>query len=121
MSHKLFTKEIQSGAWKFPLHSQDEKEDEALVWAKYFHPAGRYTFYVTEMNIEMLESLGNRQIVEGTAFGFVRSPLGSDCDELGYVDLNEMASLRGRFGLGIERDMYFTPCTLGEIRSGVKS
>jgi len=28
--------------------------------------------------------------------------------ELGYASLAEIASFRGRFGLGIERDLHFT-------------
>ena len=117
MSQKLITKEIESGAKKYPLYSQDGKGDEGLVWAKYFYPAGAYTLYVTEMEIRKLVSVGMKQEIEGTIFGYVT---GVDFPELGYTDMEELFAMRGRFGLGIERDMYFTPCTLGEIKSGEK-
>ena len=35
--------------------------------------------------------------------------LGFGTPELGYTSLAEMASVRGRFGLGIERDLHFEP------------
>ena len=112
---KLFTKELQNQAKKFPLYSQDSKGDEAVVWAKFFHPASRYTFFVTEMDIQRLESFGNKQYVEGTAFGYVLSPLGQDCDEWGYVDLQELNELNVR-GLSMERDMWFSSLTVGKLK-----
>jgi hypothetical protein len=36
--------------------------------------------------------------------------LGMGCPELGYVSLNELQSVNGRLGLGIERDLYFRAC-----------
>lgn len=114
---KLFTKEIQSGAKKFPLYSQDSKGDEAMVWAKYFHPVGRYTAYITEMTIDALDEFKGKQSVEGRAFGYCLSPLGPDCDEWGYFDLNEWNEMQGPMGLGIERDMNWTPMTVGELKA----
>lgn len=43
---------------------------------------------------------------EDRAFGLC--DLGQGFPELGYVSLQELASLRGRWGLSIERDLYFT-------------
>lgn len=40
------------------------------------------------------------------AFGLC--DLGLGCPELGYVSITELASVRGRLGLPIERDLYFT-------------
>ena len=31
------------------------------------------------------------------------------CPELGYVSLSELAALRGRLNLPVERDLYFVP------------
>jgi len=45
---------------------------------------------------------------EDRAFGLC--DLGQGFPELGYVSLQELASLRGRWGLPIERDLYFTAC-----------
>ena len=39
------------------------------------------------------------------AFGLC--DLGLGCPELGYVSLAELAAVRGRFGLAIERDLHF--------------
>jgi hypothetical protein len=41
------------------------------------------------------------------AFGLC--DLGMGCPELGYVSLSEIASVRGRLGLPVERDRHFTP------------
>jgi hypothetical protein len=38
-----------------------------------------------------------------------------DFPELGYFSLSELQSIRGAFGLPVERDMYFTPTPLSEI------
>jgi hypothetical protein len=35
--------------------------------------------------------------------------------ELGYISLNELMAVRGPMGLPIERDIYWSPKTLGEI------
>jgi hypothetical protein len=40
------------------------------------------------------------------AFGLC--DLGLGCLELGYVRITELASVRGRLGLPVERDLYFT-------------
>jgi hypothetical protein len=41
------------------------------------------------------------------AFGLC--DLGHGCPELGYVSLTELQSVRGRFGLPVERDLHFAP------------
>lgn len=111
---KIITKEIEKLAKKYPLYSQDAKGDEAVVFVKFFDPTGSATWYITEMNIEKVVSMGNKQHIEGTAFGYVT---GLAYDELGYVDLNELFSHVGLFGLGIERDLHYNgKMTLGEIK-----
>lgn len=42
-------------------------------------------------------------------------------NELGYFSLSELESVRGNFGLPIERDQSFTPCRLSVITSGAVS
>lgn len=34
--------------------------------------------------------------------------LGLGCPEIGYVNLQEIRSVRGKLGLPVERDLYFT-------------
>lgn len=99
---KLLTKQIRK---QLPAIYSQEKNPDPLCVVKFFDPSGRGTWYGTEF--------------DGTDrfFGFVVSPLGSDCDELGYFSLSELGSIRGRFGLGIERDLYWTPAPLSEVKA----
>jgi hypothetical protein len=80
------------------LYSQDGKGMNALVVAKFFLTGSSYTFFATE---------GEMRDDDFIMFGFVISPLGYDCDELGYSSLKEMSSVRNRLGLGVERDLSF--------------
>jgi hypothetical protein len=36
-------------------------------------------------------------------------------DELGYVSLTEMESIKGSLGIGIEQDLYFQQKRLSEV------
>lgn len=82
---------------------------EAQVLLKVFDPCGRFAAYATELDPE-----------SGTCFGYVVSPLGEDCDELGYWNLWEVGCTRNRMGLHMERDCLWKPCTLREVRDGEK-
>lgn len=104
----LITPELRSAIQKqFPIGSQDGLGDNAKVLVKFFFPAGRYTFYVTE---------GKPQGKDFLFFGYCVSPLGEDCDEWGYTALSELQSVRVR-GLTIERDLHlpFATRTLREL------
>ena len=94
---KLLTKELRN---KFPKLGETEgKNPENIpVIAKFFDPTGSWTWYAIEFD------------GEDTFFGFVR---GFE-DELGYFSLKELASVKGKFGLGIERDLYFEKHNLKE-------
>lgn len=100
---KLMTKELEA---KIPaLYSTEsvEMQDKVLI-AKFFDPTGSWTWYVAE---------GRREEGDYLFFGLVD---GME-REWGYFSLNELQSVKGRFGLGIERDLYFTPCKVSELRS----
>ena len=100
---KLMTKEILKKLP--PLYSTEGKPKEEIpVVVKYFHPVGRMTYYATEFDPKTR-----------TLFGFMRSPLGEGYDELGYASLDEFEAVKGPFGLGIERDLYFGKHTLKEV------
>ena len=45
---KLWTKELEQKAIKFPLYSQDGKGKRAKVLVKYFNPYGTGTWIITE-------------------------------------------------------------------------
>ena len=87
---KLLTKELQKKLP--PLYSQDGKGDDAIAYAKFFDPCSSWTWYATEYDPE-------NKIFYGYVAGFE--------NEYGTFSLTELESVKGRFGLGIERDMYF--------------
>ena len=62
---------------------------------KFFNPAGGQTWLVSEMDED-----------GDTLFGLC--DLGMGEPELGNLSLSELAGIRTRFGLGIERDLWFT-------------
>jgi hypothetical protein len=84
-----------------PLYSQDGKGMEANAHVKFF--LGSWTWYATEFD------------GEDTFFGYVESGLGLICDELGYFSLSELQSVRGQFGLPVERDDWFVPAPLSTL------
>lgn len=73
---------------------------DKVAYARYFFPMGAYTAYLLEYDPK--ERLG---------FGAVTMGYGW---ELGYMSLDEMEEVKIH-GLGIERDLYFTPKKLHEI------
>ena len=40
--------------------------------------------------------------------------------ELGYFSMTELLQNRGKLGLPIERDVFFTPCRLSELRAKLR-
>lgn len=82
---------------------------EKIAVAKFFDPTGRGTWFVLEGEKE--------EDGDWRLFTWCVSPFGPTDDELGYVMLSDLQSVRGRMGLGIERDIHFTPKKLGEISS----
>ena len=95
---KLMTKAILGKLPKL-YANEDKKSEDVKVIVKFFCPWNQWTWYATEFD------------GEDTFFGFVK---GIE-NELGYFSLNELKSVKGRFGLGIERDMYFREQTLKEV------
>lgn len=85
-----------------PLYAQSKVKDPT-VYAKFFTPDSNWTWYATE---------GEQQDGDFIFFGYV---IGQE-HEWGYFSLNELCAVRGPMGLPIERDLYFTPKQLSEIR-----
>lgn len=80
--------------------------EKIQIIAKFFYPCGAATWYATEYDPE-----------DRLFFGFVN--LGdSHLAELGYFSLDELEQFRGRFGLGIERDLHFGEHYLSEVMEG---
>lgn len=63
---------------------------------KLFLPDGAATWLLSEID------------AEDTDIAFGLCDLGMGCPELGNVRLSELAAVRGRFGLKVERDLHFT-------------
>ena len=95
---KLLTQAIRDRIPK--LYEQDGKGNDAQVHVKFFDPSGGWTWYATEFD--------GVDTFFGLVDGFEK--------EIGYFSLSELQSIKGRFGLGIERDMHFgTNRTIGEF------
>jgi Protein of unknown function (DUF2958) len=74
-----------------------DKGDDALDFkpvAKLFTPDAQCTWLLTELDPD-----------GGLAFGLCDLGLGEP--ELGYVSLVELATIRGKLGLPVERDLHF--------------
>ena len=82
-----------------PLYSQENVADP-LVICKFFCPDFHWTWYAIEFD--------GRDLF----YGFVAG----DEPELGYFSLSELASIRGVLGLPVERDLYFKPLRLSEVK-----
>ena len=97
---KLLTKEIEKSFP--PWGSTDGQGDEAIVQVKFFCPWNQWTWYATEYDSE-------NRIFFGLAVGFEA--------ELGSFSLDEMEDVKGPLGMGIERDILFSPRKLGICRT----
>ncbi len=94
----LLPKEIADTIPK--LYEQEAKGEDAIVFIKFFDPCGRWSWFATEFD------------GEDTCFGLVD---GFEM-ELGYFSLKELQSYKGPLKIGIERDLWFRPCTLKELK-----
>ena len=88
---KLLTKAIRA---KLLKNGANRDHDHAPV-VKYFNPCGAATWLISEMDPEEPDIL----------FGLC--DLGMGEPELGSVRLSELEGVKLRFGLGIERDLWF--------------
>lgn len=95
---RLLTEEIRRKLP--PLYSAEPLGLDAPIIVKFFTPTSNWTWYATEFD------------GDDTFFGLVD---GFE-KELGYFSLHELESLRGPYGVAIERDLYFgTAHTLREF------
>lgn len=94
---KLITKKLLQ---QLPKLYETEHEPDPLVRVKFFFPSFHWTWYGIEFDGDDL------------FFGFVDG----DEPELGYFTLSELAQQRDALGLPIERDLWFQPCRLSELR-----
>jgi hypothetical protein len=95
---KLLTKQVLK---ELPPLGARANDPDPMVICKFFYPDFGWTWYAIEYD------------GEDTFFGFVDGLY----PELGYFSLSELKSNRGKLGLPIERDLYFKPCRLSELRA----
>jgi hypothetical protein len=99
---KLLTKEIEGRMPKL-YATEAVPTGEKIVQVKFFDPSGSWTWYAVE---------GERtEDGDYHFFGLVDGHV----KEWGYFSLRELESIRGRFGLGIERDIYFDPVPVVDV------
>ena len=100
--HKLMTKELGQKIPALYANENVADTDSVIATAKLFSPYNGWRWYVTEWDAETGQCFG---LVEGFE------------TELGYFDLTELAETTVFGGVpAVERDLYWKPKTLGEIR-----
>ena len=80
-----------------------EGQDDPLVLVKLFTPDSNWTWYVIESDGDVCFGL-----VCGLAV------------ELGYFSLSEISRVRGPLGLRVERDLWWRPRRLSEVRKRLR-
>lgn len=100
--NQLITKELGDAIPMLGANENVKDYDTVLALAKLFSPYSNWTWYITEWEAET-----------GLCFGLVE---GLET-EVGYFDLSELAAVTV-FGSvpAVERDLYWKPKTLGEIK-----
>lgn len=96
---KLLTKELRAKLPKL-YETEDVPVEEKTAVVKFFTPDGSWTWYAVEFD--------GKDLFFGLVDGFEK--------EWGYFSLKEMQSVRGKLGLPIERDLYFEPTKIKDIR-----
>jgi hypothetical protein len=106
----LLTKELEK---KIPKLYSQEKVKDPMVVVKFFNPCGSATWWIIEGEWQKhTEDDDEDYIMFGLAMLF-----GPEEAELGYISLNELESIKTKpFGLGIERDKFWTPKLLSEVK-----
>jgi Protein of unknown function (DUF2958) len=113
---KLLTKALLK---KLPALYSQENNPDPMVVCKFFTPDAGWTWYAIEGS--PVDANGfydtKKEKVDYVFFGLVS---GIEV-ELGYFALSELTSIRGKLGLPVERDMYFEPTRLSDIKTLCKS
>ena len=89
---------------QIPKLYETESQIDPIVYVKLFTPDANWSWFITELSID-----------KDICFGLVISPFIKD-GEMGYFSLNELKTVRGKFGLPIERDLWFKPTKLSDIK-----
>ena len=95
--NKLIPKNLLN---RIPKLYETEEQNNPIAYVKLFLDG--WTWYITEISID-----------NNICFGYVISPFGA---ELGYFSLEEIKSIKGTLGIGVERDLEFKPTRLSVIK-----
>ncbi len=102
--HQLMTERLADTIPALGANENARDYDEVLAPAKLFSPYSNWTWYITEMDPQTGQCFG---LVDGFE------------KEIGYFDLTELAETTVFGGVpAVERDLYWQPMTLGEIKNG---
>ena len=100
--HQLMTQKLAEAIPALGATEHVADCDDILAHAKLFSPYSNWTWYIAEWNAETGQCFG---LVEGFE------------TELGYFDLTELAETTVSGDVpAVERDLYWQPMTLGEIK-----
>ena len=86
-----------------PLYATENQTDPT-VHIKLFTPDSGWSWYITEYSPQ-------EELCFGLVVGIER--------EMGYFSISELQAVRGPLGLKIERDLYFTPLPLSQLKKQV--
>lgn len=89
---------------QIPKLYETESQIDPIVYVKLFTPDANWSWFITELSID-----------KDICFGLVISPFVEN-GELGYFSLNELKTVRGKLGLPVERDLWFKPTKLSDIK-----
>ena len=104
---QLFTKQQKEKLIKNHIHHKEFWNDdhpqykEFKAEVKLFNPVGIGRWYLSELNPDTNVAFGLCELTE---------------QELGYVSIDELQSIKGWGGLGIERDKFFKPTAFKDIK-----
>ena len=84
---------------RLPKLGETSEQDNPLAVVKFFYPDFSWTWYAIEFDGD--------DIFYGLVDGYVK--------ELGTFSLKELMENRGKMGLEIERDFYFSPTSVKDL------
>jgi len=97
LTTKIEEQLLRNGHIRAALAEEGKAEADFIPVVKLFTPDANCTWLLTELDPEEPD----------IAFGLC--DLGMGYPELGSVRISELATVRGRLGLPVERDLHFTP------------
>ena len=87
---------------QIPNLYETERSLNPICHIKLFTPTSIFSWFIIEISKDDMD----------TCYGLVK---GFE-SELGYFSLKELESIKGKLGVGVERDLFFTPTSLGIVR-----